>query len=51
MFRQPTVISQDSDDQQFELINMNQTFQDIKYSKKDMDIKWYNEFSTAVGRK
>ena len=29
---------------------MNQTFQNIKNSKHDSDIKWYKEFAKAIGR-
>ena len=29
---------------------MNQTFQNIKNSKHDSDLKWYKEFDKAIGR-
>ena len=34
----------------YELIDINQTFRDIKNSRNDSDLKWNKEFTNAIGR-
>ena len=50
LYLQNADICNKSNVQRFELTHMNRTFQYIKNSRHDVDIKWYKEFSKGIGR-